>query len=193
MLLILFILVAILLAVVNGILVYSIVKPSQRFWPPPAQRTWQYYVMWLLTIFLFGGVTVVGLLDWNSLGWPAQLRWPVGGGLVVAGNILAWTGVGQLSLKTTSGHAGQFVTDGLYTFSRNPQYIGDIAIIAGWAALSASLWAIPLCLGGIAAFLIIPFAEEPWLEELHGDAYREYRLRVPRFFGTRSLTHRNVK
>lgn len=183
MLLILFILTAILLVVVNGMLVYSVARPSHRIWPPPAQQTWQYYVVWLLTILSFGGLIFVGLLDWNSLGWPATVQWPVGGFMIVVGNILAWAGVRQLSMKTTSGHAGQLVTDGLYEYSRNPQYIGDITIIAGWAILSASPWAIPLCIGGILAFLITPFAEEPWLESLHGDAYRDYRRRVPRFFG----------
>lgn len=192
MLLILFILTAILLIVVNGMLAYSVVRPSQRIWPPPAQQTWQYYVVWLLTILCFGGFIVVGLVDWNSFEWSPWFRWPVGVGLIVVGNILAWVGVRQLSLKTTSGHAGQLVTEGLYKHSRNPQYIGDITIIAGWAILSASPWAIPLCLGGIAAFVITPFAEEPWLEELHGDAYRGYRLRVPRFFGIRSL-YRNLE
>lgn len=173
MLLIFFALAAILLVVVNWMLVFSIVESTLRFWPPPAQRTWQDYEMRLLTIFSLGGLIVVGILDWNSVGWPDPLRWPVGGGLVIAGSILVWTGVGQLSLKTTSGPAGQFVTDGVYKYSRNTQYIGDITMIAGWAILSASPWTIPPCLGGIAAFLILPFAEEPWLEELHGDAFRQ--------------------
>ena len=187
------VLTAIVLIVVNGMLVYSVARPSKRIWPPPAQRTWQYYVVWLLTLTSFGGFIIVGLLDWNSLGWSALLRWPVGVGMIVVGNILAWVGVRQLSLKTTSGHAGQLVTDGICKHSRNPQYIGDIAIIAGWAILSASKWTIPLCLGGIAAFVITPFAEEPWLEKLHGGAYQQYRLRVARFFGIRSLTSRNAK
>lgn len=116
---------------VIALLIVSIVEPSRRIWPPPAQKTWQYYVVWLLTILAFGGFIVVGLLDWNSLNWPASLRWWIGFGLIITGNVLAWIGVRQLSLKTTSGDAGKFVTDGLYQYSRNPQYIGDIAIIAG--------------------------------------------------------------
>ena len=42
-------------------------------------------------------------------------------------------------------------------------------------------------LGGIAhlllalVFVVAPLTEEPWLEEQYGDAYREYRKRVPRF------------
>lgn len=187
MLLLLFSLTGILLLVVNGMLAYSIARPLQRMWPPPAQKTWQYYVVWLLTLLSYGGFIAVGLLDWNSLGWPAVIRWLVGAILIIGGNILAWAGVRQLSLKTTSGSKGPLVMDGLYQYSRNPQYIGDIAIIGGWAVLSASALAIPLCLGGIIAFVLTPFAEETWLEELHGDEYRDYCSRVGRFFGRRSL------
>ncbi|MEM6467990.1 MAG: hypothetical protein AAF802_00370 [Planctomycetota bacterium] len=32
-----------------------------------------------------------------------------------------------------------------------------------------------------------PFAEEPWLLQLHGEDYRTYCQRVPRFIGYRSL------
>ncbi|MEM8669292.1 MAG: isoprenylcysteine carboxylmethyltransferase family protein [Planctomycetota bacterium] len=186
MLLKLFILTAVLLCGVLAMLTFSIVRPSKRIWPPPAQQTWQYYFVWLLTLLSYGGFIVVGLLDWNGLGWPAIVRWPVGVSLIVGGNVLAWVGVRQLSLKTTSGSKGPLVTNGLYRYSRNPQYLGDIAIIGGWAILSASVWAIPLCLGGILAFVLTPFAEESWLEDLHGDDYREYCRRVGRFFGRRS-------
>lgn len=185
MLLGLFILTAILLSGILGVLAYSVMRPSKRIWPPPAQQAWQYYVVWLLTLLSFGGLIAVGLLDWNSLRWPAAVRWPVGVAMIVGGNALAWAGVRQLSLKTTSGSKGPLITDGLYRYSRNPQYIGDIAIIFGWAILSASAFAIPLCLGGIAAFILTPFAEESWLEKLHGDEYREYCNRVSRFFGRR--------
>lgn len=183
MLLISFMLTAALLCGIIALLVYSILQPSKRIWPPPGQQTWQYYFVWLLTLLSFGGFIAVGLLDWNSLGWPAIVRWPVGAGLIVGGNGLAWIGLRQLSLKTTSGSKGPLVTEGLYQYSRNPQYLGDIAIIGGWAILSASGWAIPLSLGGIVVFALTPFAEESWLEELHGDAYREYRSRVGRFLG----------
>lgn len=177
-----------LVVAVNAMLLYSIARPSRRIWPPPAQQTWQYYVVWLFTLLSFGGFIVVGILDWNSLDWPSWFRWVIGMVLIAAGNILAWVGVRQLSMKTTSGNAGPLVTDGLYRYSRNPQYIGDICIIAGWAILSASYWAMPLCIGGIVAFLITPLAEEPWLRDLHGEPYIEFCQRTPRFIGPKSFS-----
>ncbi len=182
----LFIQTSILLSCVLAALVYSIFRPSNRIWPPPAQRTWQYYFVWLLTLLSFSGLIVVGLLDWNSLGWSAALRLPTGWLLIIGSNLFAWVGVRQISLKTTSGGKGPLVTDGLYRYSRNPQYLGDMTIIAGWAVLSASLWALPLCIGGILAFAITPIAEESWLEDLHGESYRAYCRKVGRFFGSPS-------
>lgn len=58
-----------LVIAVNAMLVYSILRPSRRIWPPPSQQTWQYYVVWLLTILSFSGFVLVGILDWNRLGW----------------------------------------------------------------------------------------------------------------------------
>lgn len=173
------------IAILFGALFYSIIKPANRIWPPSEQHTWQYVAVWILPILGFAGIVVVGLMDWNSLSWPDSVRWPLGLTLIVGGNVLAWVGVSQLSLKTTSGSKGPLVTDGLYRYSRNPQYLGDFAIIVGWAILSASQWAIPLCVGGVVVFVITPFAEEPWLRVIHGEVYRDYCKTVPRFLLTR--------
>ena len=73
------------------------------------------------------------------------------------------------------------MTEGLYRHTRNPQYLGDIAILLGWIVLSASVWAIPETIGGIIAFILTPFAEESWLEDVYGANYRAYRDTVLRF------------
>ncbi len=181
MLLVTFCLTSVLVLGLIASIVISIVSPAHRIWPPPGQKSWQYFLVWVLTILAFSGFVLVGLLDWNSLFWPALIRWPVGGGLIFLGNILAWAGVAHLTFRTTSGAEGELVTDGLYRYTRNPQYLGDIAILVGWIVLSASMYAVPITLGGVLAFILTPFAEEPWLEELHGDAYSAYRGIVPRF------------
>ncbi|MCA9120717.1 MAG: DUF1295 domain-containing protein [Planctomycetaceae bacterium] len=84
-------------------------------------------------------------------------------------------------MRTASGARGKFTTSGLYRHSRIPHYLGDIAILLGWIVLSASLWTIPVCVGGIAAFVLTPFAEEPWLFKQSGSAYEQYRQQVRRF------------
>ena len=78
---------ATLVVAVNAMLLYSIAKPSRRIWPPPAQQTWQYYVVWLFTLLSFGGFIVVGILDWNSLAWSSWIRRVFGGIFIAGGNI----------------------------------------------------------------------------------------------------------
>lgn len=177
----LFLFTALLCFLLIGALFVSILTPGARVWPPPAQKSWQFVVVWSLTILAFGCFALLGILDWNSLAWPATLRWSLGPGLLVAGNALGWISVRQLGMRTTSGGTGKLVTSGLYQYSRNPAYVGDILILIGWAVLSASVWTIPAATLGVVAFVLAPFAEEPWLEEIHGDAYRRYRQKTPRF------------
>ena len=70
---------------------------------------------------------------------------------------------------------------GPYRFTRNPQYLGDIVFFIGVGVIANSvfLWIAHLLLALV--FVVAPLTEEPWLEEQYGDAYREYRKRVPRF------------
>jgi len=180
MLLNVFSITAILISILLLAIVLSVVSPSRRVWPPPAQKTWQYYFVWIPTLLSFLGIIVVGILDWNSLSWPPAVCWTAGISLVVIGNVLAWVGVYQISLLATSGAAKELVTNGLYQYTRNPQYLGDILILLGWSVWSASLWVIPLTAGGIVVFLLTPIAEEPWLEEAYGPPYAAYRQHVPR-------------
>ena len=159
----------------------SIRHPARRLWPPKDADDWIAAAGWLLTVIVFAGAFLLGALDWNRFGWPAVLRWPVGLGLVLIGNLIVWGGVFKLGLKATSGAKDQLATDGLYRYSRNPQYTADIAILIGWLILSASLWAVPAVGLALVALIMAPFAEEPWLDASYGEAYRRYRARTPRF------------
>ena len=66
----------------------------------------------------------------------------------------------------TSGAVAELKTDGFYVCSRNPQYAADMGILVGWAVLSASPSAWIIATGGVIAFALAAFAEEPWLEEV---------------------------
>ena len=72
---------------------------------------------------------------------------------------------------------------GPYRVSRNPQYVGDIALLLGWGVACNSLLTWLLCLLGVAWFALAPLAEEPWLRERYGPPYEAYRGRVSRFLG----------
>jgi protein-S-isoprenylcysteine O-methyltransferase Ste14 len=163
-------------------LLWSIAKPQARLWPPRRHPALAAAIVWLLTIVAFASALWLGVVDWNGLGWPAWLRWGIGMPLILAGNAVVWTGVAQLGMAATAGARDDLTTEGLYRFSRNPQYVADMALLLGWIVLSASLWVIPVALGGVLALALAPFAEEPWLAQTYGAKFSTYRARVRRFF-----------
>lgn len=179
--------ISILIASVAGLyllvaLVWSILRPDRRVWPPKEATTGLKVRVWAATIAIFAAGFAVGLTDWNELNWPIGLRWGAGLSLIVLGNIVVWSGVMNIGFAATSGEVDTLKTDGLYAYSRNPQYVADMAIISGWAVLSASSLAFVLALGGIFILGLAPFAEEPWLEENYGQQYRDYKASVRRYF-----------
>jgi protein-S-isoprenylcysteine O-methyltransferase Ste14 len=84
-----------------------------------------------------------------------------------------------------------FVASGLYRFSRNPMYVGYVAI-----ALSYFLWSGELALllyaalfaAGIHAWIV--WIEEPGLRRRFGASYIDYTRRVPRWLGRVQATIR---
>jgi protein-S-isoprenylcysteine O-methyltransferase Ste14 len=74
------------------------------------------------------------------------------------------------------------VTDGIFGWLRNPMYVGGTLFLAGISILLASDWTLVMTVVGVA---ILHFGvvrrEEQYLELKFGDAYRQYRGRVPRY------------
>lgn len=74
---------------------------------------------------------------------------------------------------------GGLVTDGIYAFLRHPQYLGLILIVVAflvqWPTLPTLLMA-PIL---IARYLKLAKEEEEVMEFVFGEAYRDYRQRVP--------------
>ena len=172
--------VAILIASLAGA-VWSAAVPARRIWPPPGRRSWQYFLTWAGFCAVCGINLLLLLVHWNSWVFQSPLRFVVGIPLALLGGMLAVWGVVTVGWKNTSGLKGGFVSDGPYRFTRNPQYIGDIVFFIGVGVIANSvfLWIAHLLLALV--FVVAPLTEEPWLEEQYGNAYREYRRRVPRF------------
>lgn len=165
-------------------LVVTLVDPTRRVWPPPVRASWQFYFTWVGTSLHLGGTFLLGVLGWGSLELPVWLRL-VGGALLAVGLPAALLGSRALSGGATLGLGGDLVRGGLYRFSRNPQYVGSLAVLAGWALLAASSWALAPCIGAAAWYALAPFAEEPWLHARYGAEYEAYTREVPRFLGFR--------
>ncbi|MFC6827192.1 methyltransferase family protein [Halopelagius fulvigenes] len=155
------------------------------YWPP-GDRNRTYYAHWTLSQVVNVSLVGVAYLDWNGLGLPRPVV--AGGGVLFVAWYAAAVAAGlDLGVEETKGLRGELRTDGWYRYSRNPQYVCYIVATVGFAAMAASAWAAALCAVYLAWWVVLPFAEEPWLREEYGEAYERYAERVPRFVGRRSL------
>jgi protein-S-isoprenylcysteine O-methyltransferase Ste14 len=74
------------------------------------------------------------------------------------------------------------VTTGPYRISRNPMYIGVVAILVGWCVLWGSRTLVIYTMLFLCGFhLRVILFEEPWAALRFGAQWREYRARVPRW------------
>jgi protein-S-isoprenylcysteine O-methyltransferase Ste14 len=75
------------------------------------------------------------------------------------------------------------VVVGLYRYSRNPMYVSVALVLVGWAISFGSKGLLIYALVVVAAFhLRAVLGEEPWLARTHGEQWRQYATRVPRWF-----------
>jgi protein-S-isoprenylcysteine O-methyltransferase Ste14 len=74
------------------------------------------------------------------------------------------------------------VSTGLYSFTRNPMYLGMVLALFAWAVYLSSIWSFvgPVLFAlYITRFQIIP--EERALERLFGESFAQYKKRVRRW------------
>lgn len=83
-----------------------------------------------------------------------------------------------------SGMADEWLaTGGVYSWSRNPQYLGYVAALGGLAWARRSLPAAALAVGAAGAFAWWVRVEERHLSRVFGVPYRRYCARTSRWLG----------
>jgi len=83
---------------------------------------------------------------------------------------------------TTPEKASSVVTNGIFSYTRNPMYLGLTAVLVGWAVWLSVPWVLlgPVTLMlYLTRFQIIP--EERIMSSKFGRNYDEYRKRVRRW------------
>ena len=146
---------------------------SFRLWPPVA----------------LGAPLLLGALAtywWGDPAEPGSWRVPLGWALVVL--FAVWNGwslwlfarheTGLLPGSPTEA----MIEEGTYRLSRNPLYVGLLALYLALALLGGSFWA--LVLFPVAVVLVLWGAilpEERFLHERFGEPYDAYRRRVRRW------------
>ena len=115
---------------------------------------------------------------------PSPVLMLTGAGLVLFGEIVRLWGVHHIGAisRTRSDRLGPLIDTGPFAYSRNPLYLGNIALWSGFALCAGLPWLAPI----IALLLFVEYHaivrwEEQLLTERIGAAYRAYRQRVPRW------------
>ncbi len=136
---------------------------------------------------------VIGLLlDWIAPAYVLYLllsltaRIVIGAAMIAAG--LALIVAGERNFRRAGTEVKPWrpstaiVSDGIYAYMRNPMYAGATLLLAGLAVMLASDWTLVMT---VVFVVVIHFGvvlrEERYLEAKFGDAYRQYKARVPRY------------
>jgi protein-S-isoprenylcysteine O-methyltransferase Ste14 len=110
--------------------------------------------------------------------------WIAGPLLVIAGEALRWWAVGQIGVisRTRTTRLGPLIASGPFALCRNPLYVGNLVLWAGFTVWSGLLWMLPATLGVFAGYYrsIIEW-EEALLADRFGDAYARYAAETPRW------------
>lgn len=127
---------------------------------------------------------------------PSKLLIASGIALTAAGELVrlwAVRHIGAVS-RTRSDRLGPLIASGPFAVIRNPLYLGNIALWAGFALAGRLVWGVPIIVGLLAfEYHAIVRWEEQLLEARLGDDYRAYASRVPRWLPGRHRGSRGLR
>jgi protein-S-isoprenylcysteine O-methyltransferase Ste14 len=141
---------------------------------PPVLLLFHLFVAYLLNRFLP-----------LPFAFPKILEW-VGYVLVLVGLGLAFAAASRfIQARTTldpHGSVSTIVTSGIYSFTRNPIYLGFVCMLIGFPFIFRMYWG--LLLSPVFILLVNRLViqhEETYLEEKFGETYTSYKPRVRRW------------
>lgn len=162
-------------------LMLTLIFPKFRIWPPHTVKSWNFYFICTLNDIIEIGIILLGILDWNSFIIKTLIRLPFGIFLYVFGYWLFHESAKTLNNHFNYNGEDYLVIEGLYQYSRNPQYISAIIMITGMILITNSSNVLILGLFAMPWFILAPFTEESWLRIKFGKEYEEYCKEVRRF------------
>jgi protein-S-isoprenylcysteine O-methyltransferase Ste14 len=104
--------------------------------------------------------------------------------LILLGEAIRYLGVAAAGAVTRrrSRNVQRLVTYGIFSWVRNPLYIGNLLIWMGFVVGSGLVWFLPIALVLFAVeYTLIVRYEEGVLESIFGEEYVAYKRRTPRW------------
>ena len=155
-------------------------------------RTLTGLMEWALALAIFAFPYLFNPSCW-ALVWSCPSSGPawariLGWALIALGGLLAFGSMAVLGLRRSTGLQVNAVFDrGLYRWTRNPQVLFGMGMILGVVCLWPSAFALGWLVASMLVFHTMVLTEEEHLLRVHGDAYRDYCRRVPRYLGKPTL------
>ncbi len=141
-----------------------------------------------IVMLLFAGPGIwyhymkVGTLEWIAFISPFYWVFPALAFLIIGAGIWAFQKHRTTVNPHTPSEASSLVTSGIFSYTRNPMYLGMLLCLCAVAVKTVNVFAllcIPMFMIYLTRFQIIP--EEQAIEAKFGDQYREYKKRVRRW------------
>ncbi|MFA9453449.1 MAG: isoprenylcysteine carboxylmethyltransferase family protein [Candidatus Aminicenantaceae bacterium] len=133
-----------------------------------------------LTQFLYRGrvrASLIGVIAAYFLARPNRLSLFAGAGFIILGLLLRGWACGHLTKNR------ELTISGPYRYTRNPLYLGSLAIALGVTAASRSWWVAGLFALNFLIFYAVTISQERRaMQELFPEAYADYSRHVPLFF-----------
>jgi protein-S-isoprenylcysteine O-methyltransferase Ste14 len=137
-------------------------------------------VAWCVAFALLGAAPL-GIWD----PFPIVVSY-LGVALIGASQILVMTAQSQMGkawrMCIDEDQKRSLVTHGLFSWVRNPIYLGTIVLVLGVFLLSPAPWSLWLLTNAIVFVSMQARLEEDFLLRTHGQSYLDYAGRVGRFF-----------
>lgn len=163
-----------------------------RIWPAPPAGSAKSFAFWTLFRTLNATVLALGIEQVLLAARDGTLT-PVQGIMAacsLAAGVTYVASLWTLGRTATYCRASGLATNGVYRWSRNPQYAAAIVAFAT-LGLASGDWKAALLAASLAlVYALMAIAEEPWLSARYGQAYAEYCFVVPRFFNWRLMLAR---
>jgi protein-S-isoprenylcysteine O-methyltransferase Ste14 len=126
--------------------------------------------------------TLVGLIPAvvrPAVAWLGLAAMAVGGGIILASQ----AGMGMSWRIGLDRERTGLVTTGLFAVSRNPTFLGMVAVVLGAFLVAPAVMTGTVLAAAWIAFSVQIRMEEEHLHRMHGSAYERYRAAVPRWIG----------